>query len=50
MDLGGVEKQSFSTVLLKNSRKCHGMAWISVNYHKVSSFGSVFGLDVVVPS
>ena len=36
MDLGGLEKHNFSTVLLENSRKRHSMAWFSINSHKAT--------------
>ena len=49
VDLGGLENPHFSTALLENSRKRHGMAWFSVNSHKASPLGPVFGLAVVVP-
>ena len=49
VDLGGLEKHNFSTALLENSRKRHGMAWFSVNSHKASPLGPVFGLAVVIP-
>ena len=49
VDLGGLEKHNFSTALLENSRKRHSMAWFSVNSHKASPLGPVFGLAVVVP-
>ena len=49
VDLGGLEKHNFSTVLLENSRKRHSMVRFSVNSHKASPLGPVFGLAVVVP-
>ena len=44
MDLGCLEKHNFSTALLANSRKHHGIA---VNSHKASPLGPVSGLAVV---
>ena len=49
VDLGGLEKHNFSTVLLENSRKHHGMVWFFVNSHKAFPLGLVFGLAVIVP-
>ena len=44
-------KASFEACLmdLRNSRKCHGMVWFSINFHKTSPLGPIFGLAVVVP-
>ena len=39
VDLGGLEKHNFSIALSENSRKRHGMALFSVNFHKASSLG-----------
>ena len=51
MDLVGLENYTFSAALLLGSnRKHHGMAWFSVNPHKASPLGPVFGLAVIVPS
>ena len=50
VDLGWLEKHNFSTTLLENSRKHHGVAWFFVNSHKASPLGPVSGLAVVVPS
>ena len=50
VDLGGLEKHNFSTVLLENSRKCHGMAWFSVNSHKASPLGPVFWTGCCPPT
>ena len=36
VDLGGLEKHNFSTVLLENSRKRHSMVWFSINSHKAT--------------
>ena len=44
MDLGCLEKHNFSTALLENSRKHHGIA---VNSHKALPLGPVSGLAVV---
>ena len=33
MDLGCIEKHNFSTALLENIRKHHGIVWFSVNSH-----------------
>ena len=41
MDLGGLEEHNFSTVMLENSRKGHGMAWLSINSHKASTLGPI---------
>ena len=49
VDLGCLEKHNFSTALLENSRKHHGIAWFSVNSQKASPLGPVSGLAVVVP-
>ena len=40
-----LEKHKFSTALLENSRKHHGIA---INPHKASPLGPVSGLAVVV--
>ena len=50
MDLGCLEKYKFSTALLENSRKHHGIAWFSVNSHNASPLGPLSGLAVNVPS
>ena len=44
VDLGCLEKHNFSTALLENSRKHHGIA---VNSHKALPRGPVSGLTVV---
>ena len=49
VDLGCLEKHTFSIVLLENSRNHHSIAWFSVNSHKASPLGLISRLAVVVP-
>ena len=42
VDLGCLEKCSFSVVLLENSRKRHCMAWFSINSCKISPLWAHF--------
>ena len=49
VDLGCLDKHSFSTRLLENSRDHNSIAWFSVNSHKSSPLGLISRLAVIVP-